>query len=599
MASSSQSCMIIFILMVLQAKLQVFGCIYEKQPNIIIILADELGWNDVSFHGSDQIPTPNIDALAYNGVILNNHYVQPSGTSTRAALMTGKYPIHTGMQGFPINPLEKRGLPLTETTMAQQLKKLGYSTNIIGKWHLGYYKLDYFPTRRGFDYHFGFLNRLISYYDHILEADGNNGTYYGYDFRRNEKVSRKYEGKYATSSFTEEAIKVIKNHKKNKPLFLYLAHLAVHGGNEGKVLEAPEETIDKFANIFNPNRRTYAAMVTELDKSVGKVLKTLEENHMLSNSIVVFLSDNGSPITVGYVNWGNNQPFRGEKYSMFEGGVKTAAVVWSPLIKDSSRVSEELIHVTDWLPTLYSAAGGNVSDLGGELDGINMWPSITENIESPRKQLLVNIDETINYGSLVLKKDSDDENGKSGTYKIIVGQTPDYTLSDFQPLDDLYLPKAYDIRKVLSSTGNKALKKVTNKTVDAALVISLRTKATIVCQQKSVLSSCNDICLFDLINDPCEQINLSTDNTYTSLIVYLQGLYNAQNKTLVPGPPQIFDDGPANPKNFNFVWSPWIGSCETVEILHPDIDTDTDTDNDDEESNADGNEIDSDSDDNE
>ncbi|XP_075213044.1 arylsulfatase B-like [Lycorma delicatula] len=559
MLSIGLSCLIFLIFLIVKSELKAVKQqsaekeTYNEQPNIIFIIADDMGWNDVSFHGSDQIPTPNIDALAFNGVILNNHYVQPVCTPTRAALMTGKYPIHTGMQGSPLWASEKRGLPLEEKTIAEHLKELGYSTNIIGKWHLGYYKLDYTPLHRGFDSHIGYWNGIISYYDHIMEEPLEHSSYAGYDFKRNYTTVWEYQGKYATDIFTEEAVNVINNHNKEKPLFLYLGHLAVHAGNEGKWLEAPQETIDKFKHIPNPNRRTYAAMVSKLDDSVGQVLSALQQNEMLSNSIVVFLSDNGAPLSGTFKNWGSNQPFRGEKATLWEGGVRTAAVVWSTQIKKSSRVSKQLMHVTDWLPTLYTAAGGNESNLNKELDGINMWPSITKNKPSPRKQVVININEINNYGAIVVRKDNK-ECGTVGTYKIIVGKPPNKAINNIQYLEESSLTKPYNVDDVLSSKANKAIKQVTDKQVNDTIIKSLRNEATIVCTPAKTLSECEDICLFDLDSDPCEQTDISESQNL--LTMYMRDIYSVENKTVVPQLPSLLDSA-ANPALFNYTWSAW------------------------------------------
>ncbi|XP_075213982.1 arylsulfatase B-like [Lycorma delicatula] len=554
---AGQPWVLFFMFLIFQSETKLIKS--QSKPNIIFIVADDMGWNDVSFHGSDQIPTPNIDALAYNGVILNNHYVQPICTPTRAALMTGKYPIHTGMQGSPLSASERRTLPLNEKTIADRLKQLGYSTRMVGKWHLGHYSFDCTPVRRGFDSHLGYYNGFISYYDHLLEDQGDNDTYGGLDFRRNLEPAWEYQGKYATDVFTEEAVKVIKNHDKKKPLFLYLAHLAVHAGNQGKWLEAPQKIVDKFRHIPDANRRTYAAMVSKLDDSVGEVLKALQETELLSNSIIVFLSDNGSPLNIGYTNWGNNQPFRGEKFTVWEGGVRTAAAVWSPLIQNTSSVSKQFMHVTDWLPTLYSAAGGKLKDLG-KLDGINMWPTITENKESPRKEILLNINERRNYyGGLVVKKSTNDANGKPGTYKIIVGKAPDGAENGIRTLQDS-LPISYNISNVLLSNANEALRQVTKKQVDENLVVKLRAESKFVCAPAEKLSECQTFCLFDLINDPCEQTDLFTSNDYTAIATYMQGLYSTYNSTLVPQVPVIFDEADADPRKYNFTWTPWISS---------------------------------------
>lgn len=262
----------------------------NQKPNIVVILADDLvciififllskpyiiklyiannilfliysfkGWNDISLHGSDQIPTPNIDALGIYGVILKRHYVAPMCTPSRSALMTGKYPIHTGLQHFVIPSDCPYGLPLEEKTLPQYLKEGGYSTNLIGKWHLGMYKKNYNPIKRGFDEFFGYLGPYIDYWDHSLIMLNKNYTR-GYDIRKNEIPFYDSKGIYATELFTKVAVEKIINHNKKQPLFMLLSHLAPHTANEDVPMQAPEETIKKFSYIKNPKRRIYAGI---------------------------------------------------------------------------------------------------------------------------------------------------------------------------------------------------------------------------------------------------------------------------------------------------------------------------------------------------
>ncbi|KAL3223814.1 hypothetical protein MRX96_027122 [Rhipicephalus microplus] len=235
--------------------LLVLGCVTwtvtadkkSEPPNIVFILADDLGWADVSMHGSAQIPTPNIDALASTGMALNNYYVQPLCTPSRAALMSGFYAIHTGFQEGPILPGVPAALSLKFKILPEYLKDLGYETHILGKWHLGYFNLNYTPTYRGFDSFCGLYTGPNDYYSHILEW----------------------------------------------PLFLYLAHQATHSGINPTPLESPEENVAKFPYIGEPDRTIYAGMVDAMDQSIGVVLEALEAESMLDNTIIVFSSDNG------------------------------------------------------------------------------------------------------------------------------------------------------------------------------------------------------------------------------------------------------------------------------------------------------------------
>lgn len=227
-----------------------------KRPNIIFIFADDLGFNDVSFHGSSQIPTPNIDALAYSGIILDRYYVTPLCTPSRASLMTGKYPIHTGTQHDVIQGIEPRGLSLNETLMPQYLNKLGYKSHIVGKWHLGHWKREYTPLYRGFLSHVGYWTGHQDYNDHTsFERPG-----WGYDMRRGMEVARDLHGQYTTDVITEESVKIIKKHDKEDPLFLYIPHLACHSSNQYDPLPAPDEVVAEMDHIDNYMRRRYAGM---------------------------------------------------------------------------------------------------------------------------------------------------------------------------------------------------------------------------------------------------------------------------------------------------------------------------------------------------
>lgn len=269
--------------------------------------------------------------------------------------MTGKYPIHTGMQHTVLFGAEPRGLPLTEKILPEFLKDLGYTNRLVGKWHLGSYTKEYTPTYRGFDSHLGYWTGHQDYYDHT--AVENPG--WGFDMRRNMDLAYDLHGQYSTDVFTNEAVKIIQNHNITKPLFLYLAHVAVHSANPYNPLPAPDETVEKFLNIPNYKRQRFAAVLSKLDDSVGAVVEALSKKQMLENSIIIFSTDNGGAAAGFNINAASNYPLRGVKNTLWEGGVRGAGLLWSPLIKQPQRVSQQFMHISDWLPTLLSAAGGN------------------------------------------------------------------------------------------------------------------------------------------------------------------------------------------------------------------------------------------------
>ncbi|KAI5731637.1 hypothetical protein M8J77_013626 [Diaphorina citri] len=534
--------------------------VYCQKPHIIFILADDLGWNDLSFHGSNEIPTPNIDALAYNGIILNNMYAQPVCTPSRASLMTGKYPIHTGMQGPPIWGAEPRGVPLTERFLPEYLRELGYSTKAIGKWHLGFFRREYTPLYRGFESHFGYLNGVISYYDHILSDQYSRTVELnGHDMRRNLSTAWDTVGEYATDLFTKEAVQLIEDQPVDKPLFLYLAHLAAHAGNAGKHLEAPQETINQFQYITDPNRRTYAAMVKKLDDSVGTVISALQRKGMLENSIIIFMSDNGAPTveyreTSNYRNWGSNYPYRGVKNTLWEGGVKVPAILWSPQIQQNPRVSLQMMHISDWLPTLYTAAGGDTSRLPLNIDGLDQWSSLLLNTPSRRNSVLINIDEKKRTAAVRLD-----------SWKLVLGTQENGTMDGYYGQTRSNKVPLLNFNAIVESKTYQSLQQLSQNIFlpisNIDKMRSTRQQATIHCGANPAPmtpSPCtNGPCyLFNLGNDPCEQNNIASSRPDISSQLY--ELLKYHRRTLVPQSHEQPDIVQADPKRFNDTWSPWV-----------------------------------------
>ncbi|XP_065843285.1 arylsulfatase J-like [Oscarella lobularis] len=368
------------------------GQLATKPPHILFIVADDLGWFDVGWHGA-EIKTPVLDKLAREGVTLTQSYVQSVCTPTRGAIMSGRYPYHIGLQRGGIRPTRPYGLPLKITTIAQRLQTAGYSTHAIGKWHLGFCKWDYTPCERGFDTFFGFYGGGQDHYTHRKDYRSevfNRTRISGLDFRRNRRLVTNINGTYSMEAFAAEAIRLISEHDKHTPMYMYLSLQVVHGP-----LQAPQRFVDMYKEIKNKNRQMKAAMVTAMDEAIGNITAALKKIGMWNDALIVFTTDNGGPVNSGSSNW----PLRGSKATLWEGGHRGAAFVHGKMLHKTGYVYSGMIHTVDWYPTLLSLAGVNVDDT--DLDGMNVWDAISNNKSSPRQSFVYNlllIDETLSGG---------------------------------------------------------------------------------------------------------------------------------------------------------------------------------------------------------
>jgi arylsulfatase A-like enzyme len=357
----------------------------ETKPNIIHIVADDLGWKDVGFNGCTDIKTPNLDALAAGGAKLTQFYVQPMCTPTRAALMTGRYPFRYGLQTAVIPSVSAYGLDTTEWLMPQCLKEAGYKTAIIGKWHLGHADKKYWPKQRGFDYQYGAMIGELDYFTH--EEHGVLDWY-----RDNEPVREKG---YTTTLIGNDAVKYINAQTAANPFYLYLTFNAPH-----TPYQAPQEYIDRYPNIADPTRRTYAGMVTCLDDEIGHVMAALDKKGLRDNTLVLFHSDNGGTKNAMFAGVMadmskvkipcDNGPYRDGKGSLFEGATRVCAFAnWPGHIKPGT--VDGLIHAVDIYPTLAALAGASTAKCK-PLDGLNVWNTIAEAKPSPRSEIVYNIE---------------------------------------------------------------------------------------------------------------------------------------------------------------------------------------------------------------
>eukprot|EP00727_Mastigamoeba_balamuthi_P004756 m51a1_g14279 hypothetical protein (576) ;mRNA; r:358637-360720 len=348
-------------------------------PNVVFVLADDLGWNDVSLHGSPQIPTPHIDALARSGVELDRYYVNAVCSPTRASLLTGRSVIHHGVFlpfGFG-NDAE--GLNLSYTLLPQHLKReYGYHNYMIGKWHLGMKTAEYQPTARGFDKYFGYYDGCTDYWNHRSYGGANGGkdlheggSAMGVVPERLASDFAELDGQYSTFVYSAKAAEWIGQHAKEhagEPMFMYVAFQAMHSANN-RYVQAPREYLDRFAAVDPEGRgpcgqyeagctagqlrRTVAATVSAMDDAVGQIAEALRAAGMWDNTIVVFSSDNGGPVGTN-ANMANNFPLRGGKAGYFEGGVRAVGLVRGPGT-GAARVSRDLFHVSDWAPSILTA----------------------------------------------------------------------------------------------------------------------------------------------------------------------------------------------------------------------------------------------------
>ena len=357
------------------------------KPNIVFIIADDYGFNDIGYHAvhhQSGMKTPFLDSLALAGVKLENYYVQPICSPSRSQLMSGRYQIHTGLQHYVITPLQPNGLPLDNIILPEQLKNCGYGTHMVGKWHLGFYKEDFLPWKRGFDSYFGYFTGAEDYYTRWRCEDG--VKYCGYDMDSEKGPTNETYGTYSANLFVEKAREAIDMHNKSNPLFLYVAFQSVHSP-----LEAPEHYIKPFSYIKDLNRRNYGGMVAALDEAVKNITDHLKSAGIWDNTLLVFTTDNGGQTLAG----GNNWPLRGRKLTLWEGGVRGVGFVHGKMLNVSNPnpfTNKEMIHISDWYPTLLSVAQCPMMPGTQTLDGYDQWETISNSAPSPRTEILHNID---------------------------------------------------------------------------------------------------------------------------------------------------------------------------------------------------------------
>lgn len=343
----------------LMAPLAALRAAEPPKPNIILILTDDMGYADIGVHGCKDIPTPHIDRLAARGVRFTDAYANGSFcTPTRAALMSGRYQQRCGMEDLA----DVSGpLPKAVKTLPDRLRAAGYTTGMVGKWHLGSQR-GFSPVDRGFDEFFGFVGGGHFY----LPNPQGRGEYDAPILRNREPLQ---EPRYLTDAFGEEAAAFVERQRAApKPFFLYLAFNAVH-----TPLQAVEKYSARFPGITDKNRRTYAAMLSAMDDAIGLVLAKLEETGKLNNTLVIFTNDNGGPTTRNAVNGSSNTPLRGSKVETFEGGIRVPLLMQWPGVLAAGAVYRQPVISFDLTATAVAAAGADAA----ALDGVDLVPFVT------------------------------------------------------------------------------------------------------------------------------------------------------------------------------------------------------------------------------
>lgn len=377
--------LVVFVLLVFFVSMPPSVRAAERPPNIVLLVADDLGYGELGCQGNPQIPTPHIDALAQGGVRFTQAYVTaPFCSPSRAALLTGRYQTRFGHELNAIGKqnLEPRvGLPTTETTLADVLKSAGYATACIGKWHLGGTP-KFHPHRRGFDAFFGFLHEghtfAPSYYPGLISHLRRTEPPYDADNPILRGESPIVEDAYLTEAIAREAAAFIGSHKE-QPFFLYVPFNAVHSP-----MQTTPKYFDRFASIQHIHRRVFAAMLWALDDAVGVILAKLREHKLEENTLIFFLSDNGGP--TGELT-SSNLPLRGGKGQLYEGGIRVPLLMhWKGRLR-GGQVFEQPVSALDLFPTAVAAAGTQAPS-SVRLDGIDLVPHLTGMAKPPPHSLL-------------------------------------------------------------------------------------------------------------------------------------------------------------------------------------------------------------------
>ena len=412
----------------------------ERKPNIVVIVADDLGYADLGFQGGHDIPTPNLDRLAARGMRLSNGYVSGTWcTPTRAGLLTGRYQQRFGKHGHENE--RDAALDLAETTLAQRLREAGYVTGVVGKWHLGSDD-KYHPQRRGFKEFFGFLQGGHNYLPDLpmIIFPDHNGD--GEDLLEDTLIAEHLnraimrgtelvdETGYLTEAFGREGVSFVRRHS-DQPFFLYLSFNAVH-----TPMQATDLLMAKFASVQDPVRRIYNAMTYSMDDAIGAVLDQLQASGIEDDTLVFFISDNGGPTLHRYgYNASDNSPLRGSKGTTLEGGIRVPFLIsWPGTLKPGGLFDAPVISLDIAATAL--AAAGVAKQPHINLDGVNLIPYLQGEVESsPHTQLFWR-----SWGQMAIRQ---------GDWKLVryVAKMDEGELKRGEPRDIMTPYRLYNLRR--------------------------------------------------------------------------------------------------------------------------------------------------------
>ncbi|KAL5255076.1 hypothetical protein ACHWQZ_G014492 [Mnemiopsis leidyi] len=532
----------------------------DKKPHVLLLIADDLGWADVGWHSSD-ISTPYLTGLAKDGIILRQFYSQPICTASRAALFTGRYPFKLGLQGSrPILAGAPGSLPLDMKLLPELMKKDGYKTHLVGKWHLGFETIRHTPVMRGFDTFTGFYNGMQDYYTHTTSGfDTVNGTG-GYDMRRDyldpegnpviDNILWGANRTYNNYLFTEEAIKIIEDHSvrhEEEPLLLVMSYPNPHSP-----IQVPDEFVNfqENSNIENSFRKTYAGLVYAMDCSVANITTALKEKDMFDDTIVIFISDNGGSLTsvnqsVVTPTGSSNYPLRGDKGTLWEAGSRVPAFISGRNVP-KGQILDEMVHITDIYPTLISYLNLDGDYVSHDLDGSDQSKLLKmESKETAHEYFIYDIDPVYEQAAI-----------RYGKWKLILGAPAANEVDGwYQPLKE-------------GQTGYEdsglPFKQYVLKAYDMISNYKASLKSNAMCKSVGCFypeGTENKVKLFDLSVDQYEFNDVASQHPAT--VKRLLDILDKEMLDMVP-PVNLLDGGvaEASPNHFNGTWMPWMDASE-------------------------------------